>query len=328
MRRFAQLLGFAFAFVVIGYDGVPSATSQATKVIAVDPVPDEISRAPLLAEVEAQRKDGDSRALARALRLLGHFDFRQARIELARESHREALAVCDRIGDEIERAVVLVSFADIERFYGDRTEARRLVEESIRLAQKNGARIIEAYGIQRLGDLDSADQQWTEAAARYARALDIYQSQDNVQGEAASRIQLAKTLRQQKRFDEAHEHLRVARAMFRLLQNRHGEGNAEIELAVLAIHTNDPADARDGAERAVAIFRELGVPKNEAAALYWLGWAAWLQRDVVEARRAFTEAVAVCRRLDDQRGVQSAQAALDALNRGAVPAGSDGAPAR
>lgn len=87
----------------------------------------------------------------RALNLLGLIAASQGRCDLARQRFQEGLAICDEVGAQQEKALLLQNLSALELRLGSEEEARALAEEGLRINRALGDEMGASYKLHMLG---------------------------------------------------------------------------------------------------------------------------------------------------------------------------------
>jgi tetratricopeptide (TPR) repeat protein len=221
--------------------------------------------------------------LDRALALLGEGDARCWETQLQRgrvlhflSRYDEALIACRLVveagdaGYQLLAARAANELSTICRVRRDYGEARAWGERAYRLAEEAGEMREQARARQVLGEvereqgnLETAQEQFEEALARY-RALRCPEPAEGAdrRGVAECLNGLGHVFSSWARYDEARERF----------------------------------------EEALAVFRDLGDRQSEATCLRAIGMAHWRQITNEAAHQAFAESLAICRAIGDREG--------------------------
>ncbi len=186
---------------------------------------------------------------------------------------------------------------------GDYPEARRLYEESLRLAEQLGDRAGVAKSLHQLGMLAQAQGDYPEARRLYEQAAETFRDLGALREQAAVLHQLGMLAQAQGDYPEARRLYEESLRLAEQLGDRAGVASTLHQLGILAQAQGDYPEARRLYEQAAETFRDLGALREQAAVLHQLGMLAQAQGDYPEARRLYEESLRIKEQLGDRAGV-------------------------
>jgi tetratricopeptide (TPR) repeat protein len=215
---------------------------------------DELSNIAVLTE---QAADGEHARYAMLLptSLIDYFMHRkQWPVWLA--THRTALAVARKLGDQAREGTILRDLGLAHRDLGELDEARMLCLEATRIARKCGDQMLLARADSTLGIL-AMDADDNEAATTYfAEAIELAHANRDRHGEMLSVLNLGFAYLRLEKDDEALNWLQRSLTMSRL------QGARDVEAASLGA-TADLLHRRGDAELSLAQFRAVAALQDE-----------------------------------------------------------------
>ena len=282
---------------------------------------------------------GDQAGVAWSLNNLGILQWRQADLNGAQETYKQALAVYRKIGKQDGVAAVLTNSAAILEEQGKLTEAAGIYRQVIAICRQTGDTLSEAIALvndantfSRLGDL-------TSAKASYEQALDLSRQVGNKSLEAMALNNLASTLTLLGDFGKAKSMLQQAHTMMNEARNKSnlvyvlsGEGDlalvqgdleeargkyqamlntakevgqnadaatAQVSLAQVALETGQAAESVELARRAAETFRSQEQSDGELAARMAVASGLMAQNKLGDARKEVDNAASLARKTHD-----------------------------
>lgn len=217
-----------------------------------------------LDRTEILAEPGLGLALAIGLRVVGEAD---ASLELATAVAEPARRTgSDRL---TRRLLNLQAALRFER--GDVEDARRLWDQLLERATRDGDQDMVAKTSNNLGVLHTLHDRPREALGAYARARAACQRIGDRRGLAQAFQNLAITYRETDFFAEAHTHFDEAAAHARAVRAEDVLGRVEEERALLFLLEGDPMMAEVGARRALERLAAIGDVAGQGEALRVLG---------------------------------------------------------
>ena len=156
----------------------------------------------------ARAGDRDRPERARCLTLLSATLRISAQLDLAREHAASSVAMCRRMGDDNGLAMALTELADVEAESGDLAAARSLFDEAVGVARVAGNRGQLRVVLGEFAILEATEGQPERALELDAEALSIARELEDPIGMLTSEHNMAVTLREIGRLDEAHQQMR------------------------------------------------------------------------------------------------------------------------
>ena len=159
---------------------------------------------------------GDIVGVIRCLGMLALTESRLERHESADNYCQEALYLCDQIGEEAEKSVILSYHAYIYNQKGDFQSALTQAMQSIELLERFGDRRTLAQTNLRLGRIHLNSGSYEEANQKFFQSLKIFQSVNDRYNIVSTHYWIGQAYAKLGQHDEACEHLYQAK---RLIQN-------------------------------------------------------------------------------------------------------------
>jgi tetratricopeptide (TPR) repeat protein len=142
---------------------------------------------------------------------------------------------------------------------GDNVVARSLTEEALALFRAMGDQERVAWSLSTLGLLDTQEEQYASASARYEESLALHRKLSNKRGIGASLLRLAQLLFVAQGDQAAlRSLLDEGLALNNELGEREGIANVHSLSAQLAFRQGDISSARAQIEKSILLYREIG----------------------------------------------------------------------
>ena len=168
--------------------------------------------APVFQAILQQLGDTPSHERAVTLGRLGRCFRAGGRPDLAAQSAREAVTVCDKLepsdGVKRQRGLLLTDLADALAEQGKFAEARQAYQETLKVIEKLNDLRSQGVVLSQLGTLAMREGNLAEAAERYRAALALFQQLREPASEAVIWHQLGRVFQEARQWDEAERHYR------------------------------------------------------------------------------------------------------------------------
>ncbi|MCA8962149.1 MAG: tetratricopeptide repeat protein, partial [Planctomycetes bacterium] len=220
--------------------------------------------AQLARKVAASSVSGSEHARATALCVLGTQDIARGELDSARRHFDEGLRLTESLADPLLEANLLAMLGTSYLLQDRFLEAQRHLTRSVHSAPPNSLLIPTALGT--LGGVLGAIGDHEGAARAYSEALQRNERAGNRRGMAWARHNLAATLCNAQRLNEAEESNRVSLALLEgddggpAVRDAQLPGYAWLLQARIRSARNDVAGALESAEKALSWNRESGDP--------------------------------------------------------------------
>lgn len=209
--------------------------------------------------IEAARADGDSFALAEALRLKGRLFVMFNRISESEQLLRESLALSTELADTNLSIQVLTVIAFVVRTQGRRDEARAFYRQLLDLSTAAGIQKSRATAMQAMGDDDREAGRFDEALAQYGEVLRIFEEIDEPLGQCTVWLRIGACKASMGDLEAGRD------AFARVLDIGGGrdrfqrvEMAAAANIAQIELNLGDPASALAALEQIYETEREIG----------------------------------------------------------------------
>ena len=244
---------------------------------------------------------------------------------------QQSLATAREIDDEFAQAVALVGLSEFQRRQGDPEEARRGLDQALKLHRAAGQRYREAVVLLKLGGLFHEGGDMQAALDKHYEALPIFQESQDAEGISATRYgigraylelgenelalghyrlaleaaatsidagwrphllgQIGDVLYRQGDLEGARGRFEDARDRFKALGSRVGVASMSARIGQLERGAGRLEAARAILEEAVAVFHDAGDAVKEADTRCQLGETHRQRGDLESARTAFESAL-------------------------------------
>ncbi|WP_395106494.1 tetratricopeptide repeat protein [Actinomadura sp. SCN-SB] len=219
--------------------------------------------------VEAWRRVGDRRSLARALLDLGHVRWRTGRYEDALAAATEALRASRAIGDDALAAESLDLHGRIHYTRSEFDVAVGYYEQALALRREAGDRTGEAHLLSHLGIVLYHLGRYPEAMERMNLSLTLTEEAGDVRGRQMALNNAAEIERRLGLYDVALRHYEQVVEIGEL--SRQHEAIWCNNIATIYSKTRRPAEAITQYRRAIAIYTEIGDRRGETDSLNGIG---------------------------------------------------------
>jgi tetratricopeptide (TPR) repeat protein len=168
------------------------------------------------------------------------------------------------LGDETERAELLLMMSQSNQRLGDRVNAEKLAREAVGIAEKLDAPVLLGDALNRLASFANS----TDVIALLTRALELYRVAGHLRGQVRAHINLGITYQKNGNWAQSEKELTTALTLARAAGMRDPWGAAAINLGVTHMKRGNCEQARDLFGEALAIYSALGYRERQMYALY------------------------------------------------------------
>jgi len=268
----------------------------------------------LIPLIEEQRQIGPSRALARALQLLGVLYNRTGRLDEAQTLESEGLQVARGIGDEDLAGGLLVNLSIIAEDRGDFALAKERLGRAMVAYQDAGREVLPGQIYSALANLAMDRGELGDAEKNLTMALESFQFVGDRRNEAMMLNNTGYLLRLQGRLDEAETFHEQSYALRQELGDRVGMGRVRNMMAQLYLARGQFDKALAAAGEAAAIANASKDRLFEATAQVHMGQAELGKKNLDDAERHFHVARDIFDRIQDRMRVMSTEIDLARVN--------------
>ena len=206
------------------------------------------------------------------------------------------------------RLNLLQELGDAYNSLSNLQQAKRYYRQHLELAEQINDQAAVADGLVRLGQiLYRLDDQHQTALAYYDRARSLYQTLNNLGGEANTLQAIGDVLQFLDRRSEALENYDGAMEIYRQVGARLGEANTLKAIGNFYSSQEDYSQALAFHEQALAMMRQIGDRYGEAAALYYIGNTLARLDQKFQAVQAYEQARDICQSIHLDDLVQTCQ---------------------
>jgi predicted ATPase/transcriptional regulator with XRE-family HTH domain len=248
----------------------------------------------------AQAGDGWPELRGRVLHGAGTLAVSQGDYAEATALYREALAVCEALGDKVGAADALNSLGIIADTQGDYAQAVPLYEASLALRRAIGDQRGIGASLNNLGMAALYTGHYDQATALFAESLAIFRTLGDTRTIATLVNNIGLAALYTGDFARATQYFEEALALYRQVDDRWSIAGLLNNLGEVARRQGDSAQAVLLNAESVAHYRELGARQGLANALNNLAEALRDQGDYDQARTVYTEVVALLHTLEDR----------------------------
>lgn len=246
-----------------------------------------------------QAAEACAEAIARSLEatlLVAEAELRQGDFAAARDRLERAVADADRRGDaaHLRRAVNMFGAALFE--LGQLGSAEAAFERALSEANAHGDHLTAGRATNNLGLVANVRGRHEAALALYRLAVPSYQRAGHTAGLGETHHNIAITLRDLNRFDEADRHERRAIAFAHEMGDRRLQAMARVGRAELCLLRGEPVLAIAGARLAAEDYGTVPDPVGQADALRLIGLAQTSLGESGPAGQALGRALALAER--------------------------------
>lgn len=199
-------------------------------------------------------------------------------------------AEAEALGNARERVEIVTLLSQAYGRLGESKKAEQLAEECVRMAEPVGDDLLLAGALNRLA-IAVEPESPRRARSYYERALELYQRNGDVRGQARCHSNLGIATHMEAMYDDARKHLTIAISLARAAGMADLSGTASMNLGVMTQQMGDRERARELFSDALALFAAI---KNSELQLYALFNMANLDRETkqFESGAALYEACA------------------------------------
>jgi tetratricopeptide (TPR) repeat protein len=208
----------------------------------------------LIRTLELERERGYDRGVARALRELAEVNGQMGLLE-GEQQVKEALEICERLGDTVQQAMCLITLAQ----HSDTDAAEEALFRVIDLLPEKGEHFLVCESHLLLGDKYQIRGKMEKALYHLEVALGIATSFGSHDQLFRIHSSLAVLFLREDRLDDGHAH--VERAMLCTVNNAFNLGTAMVLRAMLWQSQHRLEEARSNVLRAADVFEKLGAPR-------------------------------------------------------------------
>ncbi|HEX7182206.1 MAG TPA: tetratricopeptide repeat protein [Thermoanaerobaculia bacterium] len=263
-------------------------------------------------------KNGFHWAAGMALANLGVALQRQGDLDGAEKTHRESLAIAQRLGTAVGIAAQLQMLGMLHQDRGELDEAVDLLKQARSWYVRIEDRMTEAWVLNHLGMVLWTRGDLAEAVQSFERAAVLARQTGNRANEARALYNLGVARVWQGRLAEARRHQKQAFQILRGLGDRSLSASAMAASADILIRLGDLSGARQRYDQALAGKREAGDRIGTGQVLGGRASFAYLQGDLASVRKLSQEQLQIA----GETGSRSLRAwALQGLGRADLAAG-------
>jgi len=234
-------------------------------------------------------------------------------------SHEVGVVSARRAGDRYGEAWVLNNLAIAYRELRRVEEAKASFEEALALRTEIGDRVGQAWTLTGVGFVGFDQSQFDVAARHFGHALDIFREVGDRHGEGIALANVGDAYRGLHDYDRAVGALEEALDLFQDISDGYGLGYTLVKLGDTYSELKRPEEALGFLERALEIRRELGDRWGEGETLHKRGMVLAESGQQELATESLSAAVAIFDELGDPRAVDLREVLERAPDQSASP---------
>jgi predicted ATPase/class 3 adenylate cyclase/Tfp pilus assembly protein PilF len=240
--------------------------------------------------------------LAKLLARQGGFCCSLGLHEQAKQLLEESLALCSRGGAREELAFILLNLGVVHLRFGEYQRAREFAHESLVICRAAGDPRGIADALNTLGNIGWQLGEYAQAKRFYQEGLAIRKETGDLWGLGGSLNNLGIIADQLGEYAEAKRLLTESLALSRQIGDRRLTGESLNNLGLTAEHLGELVEAKEFYQESLAIKREIGDRWSIGRSLNNLGEVTMRLGEYGEARRLLEESLAIKREVGDRRG--------------------------
>ncbi len=264
----------------------------------------------LVALIDEQRPNGPSRALAKALELLGVLYNRTGRLDEAETAELEALEIARGIGDHDLAGGLLVNLSIVAEDRADFPLAKERLGRAMVAYRDAGREILPGQIYSALANLAMDRGELDEAEKNLAQALESFRFVGDRRSEAMMLNNTGYLFRLQGRLDEAETFHEQSYSLRQELGDRVGMGRVRNMMAQLHLARGRFDTALEAASEAATILHASKDRLFEATARMHMGQAELGRRNFDAAEDHFRQARDIFEQIQDRMRVMSSDVDL------------------
>ena len=267
----------------------------------------------------AERLGDADRQASAYLRQVGFFAT-TGQLEEARQAGQRALDLVRQRGNKAGEAQVLRELGFLHWSTRDYGTALTYNRDALQLHRQLGDINGEATALHNLAEIYRGSGSPRQALSQYEQALNLYWAQQDRRRQGLTFYGMAHALRQMEQADEALARYQQALDLFQAAGDRLMTSRVYHTLAGLEWEKGASHEALDYLHQALRISREIGYGSGIAHDLIVLSTLSAQRDEAVTACEYLQEAITWLRLIEDQAGLDEAQARLQALKKGTLEA--------
>lgn len=260
--------------------------------------------------IEEQRAEGPSRALVKALQVLGVLYNRTGRLDEAEKAETEGLAIARTVGDHDLAAGLLVNLSIIAEDRGDFALAKERLGRAMVAYRDAGREVLPGQIYGALANLAMDHGELVEAEKNLALALESFRYVGDRRNEAMMLNNSGYLFRLQGRLEEAETFHEKSYALREEIGDRVGMGRVRNLMSQLYLARGHFDKALEAATEAAAIAGESKDRLYEGTAQMHMGYAEFGLMDLDAAAAHFSAAREIFEAIQDRMRTLSADVEL------------------
>ena len=193
------------------------------------------------------------------------------------------------------------------------TEARKYLEDAIKIANEFQDSTFHAEVLNTLGDSYGQQRQFDTAITYYQKSLSISQQLQNPRGETAALFKLGNAYLELRQFTQATTFYQQCLEIEQQIGDRYSQASTYHQLGYVAQDLREFEEARRNYQQALAIYIEFSDRYSQAATYYGLGTLAQAEKNYAEARVHLQTALEIYVEYKDEYWGAIAREALERL---------------
>lgn len=247
-------------------------------------------------------------ALGKVLARRAAFCTRLGRNTEGRDMLERSISVLSRFGARREVAFALNMLGTVARLQSQYTQARALLGESLLLFREAGDRWGIAYSLSDLGNVAYLLGEFEEAMRLHEESLQVSRQTGDRRAMIFCLSDMSSVAISLGKYRAAERFCQEVLSLSQQIGHRWGRATSLYQMGAIALYSGDLSQGKTFLEESLSAFREMGDLQHASIPLERLGYLAYLQEDYPLAQRLLQETLAQC----DETGYRRGRAA--ALN--------------
>ena len=220
-----------------------------------------------------------------------------------------------RLTVSTEEPNIMIRFARFLRKIGQIKRSLELLQKSLEKAQLVNDLINQAYAYRQMGRAQDVYGNYDAATINYEQALDIYEQENDSEGEAKTLIDLGKLLKKKGRYEDAINFIERSKLLYENCKNRAGVATALGCLGIIYKTKGNIDKAEDYHKRSLKIHEELSNKEAQAIASSNLAVIYRIKNNLSESLKLHEQALDIFKSYNDKKGIAREYSNLGVIYR-------------
>ncbi|MBF6614272.1 MAG: tetratricopeptide repeat protein [Chloroflexi bacterium] len=241
-------------------------------------------------------------ALGKVLARRAAFGTRLGRNTEGRDMLEQSIKLLQRFGARREVAFALNMLGMVARLQSEYAQARAFLQESLVLFREVGDRWGIAYSLSDLGNVAYLLGEFEEAMRLHEESLNISRQAGDCRAMIFCLSDMSSVAISLGKYGAAERFCQEVLSLSQQIGHRWGRAISLYQLGSIALYSGNFTQGKTFLEESLRAFREMGDLQHASIPLERLGYLAYLQGDHVLAQHLLQEALALCDDTGYQRG--------------------------